>query len=203
MKTKLSYLFLIGLIGFSACEKEKNVDKQSPDRSTLVELAEGQAEKTDNFLLNGNKIDNTSIYERFVLHNQDRSIIWRPFPSGWGWGCVGCFGLCNVDNPFPFPFPGDPVPFPFPWETIEHSSVGGVIDAGREGQKFQLYPKPRELACAITEDGFFPIQNDIPMSDMMCEILELPMGTYIEAGIYSANIGDSGEYNSVTLNLAH
>lgn len=197
MKTKVIYLFMLGLVGFTACEKETNRTKETADQPSLVELAENEQ---DNFLVNGNKIDNTEIFERYMLSQQDRSIIWRPFPSGWGWDCVGCFGLCSVNDPFPFP--GEPVPFPFPWESIGHNAVGGVIDAGAEGLKLQLYPKPSELSCAITGDGFFPIKNGIPLSEGMCSIMELPIGTFIEAGIYTANADETGAYSSITLNLS-
>jgi len=202
MKTKLIAVFLLGLLGFTACEKENELVEQNTDRETLAQLAEMEG-STDNFLITGERINNTHINERFVQNQQDRAVVWRPFPSGWGWDCVGCFGMCNVDNPFPFPFPGDPVPFPFPWGSIEHTSVGGVVDAGAEGKKLQVYPKPEELSCAITEDGFFPISENIPMSEEMCSIIELPMGTVIQAGVYAANMGDSGEYESVTLNLLY
>jgi hypothetical protein len=202
MKTKLTFIFFIGLIGLSACNKETSEKNETADQRTLVELAEEPNTDSDNFLINGDRIDNTEIYNRYVFNQQDRAIIWRPFPSGWGWGCVGCFGLCNVDNPFPFPFPGEPVPFPFIWESIEHSSVGGIIDSP-EGLKLQLYPKPEELSCAITEDGFFPIEYVVPMSEEMCAIMELPSGTIIEPGIYKANMGETGEYESITLNLGY
>lgn len=201
MKTRIIYLLTVGLIAFTACEKDTEQEKETSNDSRLAAIAEVEKAKGNDFLQKGERIDNTGIYDRLVVQAQDRATIWRPFPSRWGWDCIGCFGMCDVNSPYPFPWPGEPVPFPFPWPSIEHNSVGGVLDAGEEGLKLQVYPAPEECACAFTEDGFFPIEGDITMSAETCEIMELPVGTSIQEGVYLANMDAEGNYTSVTLNL--
>jgi len=205
MKTKIIGLFLIGILGFTACEKENEIVQQDTDRETLEELTVME-ESTDNFLVTGEQFNNTDIYKRYVENQQDRfGAVWWAFNFRWGWTCTGWFGMCNIVPQYPWPFLGPPVGcgIPFPWGTFGHSSVAGAVDAGAEGKKLQVYPRPEDLAVAFTEDGFFPIGEDVALPEDACDALELPAGTLIQSGIYAANLGETGEYESVTLNLIY
>lgn len=207
MKTmRTTYLALIlGLIGFTSCNKEKDeavTNKQENNRTTLASFIEDRETTAErDFLMSAEIINNNEILERQIQQDRVRDIDWRQTNTDFRWDCIHCVGACEVRDPFPLP--GDIEPFPFLWPGIDANSVSGVIDAGAGGLKLQLYPSPDELECAFTADGFFPIYENIYLTMVYCDMMGLEHGTYIESGVYAANYdAAAGAFTSVVLNLA-
>ncbi|NOQ71887.1 MAG: hypothetical protein GQ574_07795 [Crocinitomix sp.] len=194
------------MAAFSSCTKEdvqeSNQLEEINSRMTLEEFldARGDQEASD-FLLTIVPVDNTELTERAIGNGGDRLLYPKfPWEIGFGTGCVGCFGWCS-DPSDPF---GDPTSFPFPWGEITQNVVAGLLDVGTGELKLQLYPRPEVLECAITEDGLFPIEEEIALTETACDIFELPHGTVVPAGVYMANFDiEAGEYTSVTLDLMY
>ncbi|NOQ71889.1 MAG: hypothetical protein GQ574_07805 [Crocinitomix sp.] len=195
------------MVTFSSCSKEEVAETNQSEESNTTQLTldefidarETQDER--DFLNSHDPIDNRELTKRFVFDSGDRAIIWIPTNTNFRWDCMICNGACSVGDPFPFP--GDPFPFPFPWPTIETTSVSGVFDAGPTGLKLVIHPAPEELESAFTADGFFPIYSDIFLDNEYCDLVGLPHGSSIQAGVYTASTDIEGAYSSVTVDLLY
>lgn len=195
MKNILKLLILT--VVFTSCSKDLETKNETPliensenKKATLLELfnsLEGQV--GDELLTTLPQIDNSKgLMANFT--SKVGMIIVDGYPK-WGamyyWGgCQPCpAGYCLL-TPDPF---GDPMD---PWfGQLAHLSTNGD----------NLLLDPQTSINGYTVDGFLPVLEDTPVDSEICDQLGISHTSMVQAGVYTVNQNQNGEYTSVLLNL--